>query len=95
VVRQGSAKSSSGVQIPSTPLQKQTKFGLLFICLHIVIKNQVLRTDVTRAHRDLPKGKGVSLSKGCIRYSKPGKIDFKVAKMMLKETQESTGTIYE
>jgi hypothetical protein len=31
VVRQGSAKSSSGVQIPSTPLQKQTGFGLLFL----------------------------------------------------------------
>jgi hypothetical protein len=38
VVRQGSAKSSSGVQIPSTPLQKQTKFGLLF-CLCIIMKN--------------------------------------------------------
>ena len=37
VVRQGSAKSSSGVQIPSTPLQKQTGLGLLF-CLSIIMK---------------------------------------------------------
>ena len=30
VVRQGSAKSSSGVQIPSTPPQKANQIGLLF-----------------------------------------------------------------
>ena len=33
VVRQGSAKSSSGVQIPSTPLQKQINSDLLFLFL--------------------------------------------------------------
>ncbi|MCM3904898.1 MAG: DUF1801 domain-containing protein [Pyrinomonadaceae bacterium] len=58
-----------------------------FIALYI------LRTDVMNAHRDLLKGKGVSLGKGCIRYSKPEKIDFKVVKMLLKATQESTGVI--
>jgi uncharacterized protein YdhG (YjbR/CyaY superfamily) len=41
-----------------------------FIALYI------LRTDVMNAHRDLLKGKGVSLGKGCIRYSKPERIDF-------------------
>ena len=58
-----------------------------FIALYI------LRTDVMSAHRDLLKVKGVSLGKGCIRYSKPEKIDFKVVEMMLKATQESTGVI--
>jgi uncharacterized protein YdhG (YjbR/CyaY superfamily) len=53
----------------------------------------ILRTDVMEAHRDLLQVKGVSLGKGCIRYSKPGKIDFKVVEMMLKATQESTGAI--
>ena len=53
----------------------------------------ILRTDVMDAHRDLLKGKGVSLGKGCIRYSKPEKINFKVVEMMLKATQESTGGI--
>ena len=53
----------------------------------------ILRTDVMNAHRDLLKVKGVSLGKGCIRYSKPEKIDFKVVEMMLKATQESTGLV--
>ncbi len=58
-----------------------------FIALYI------LRIDVMNAHRDLLKVKGVSLGKGCIRYSKPEKIDFKVVEMMLKATQESRGVI--
>jgi uncharacterized protein YdhG (YjbR/CyaY superfamily) len=58
-----------------------------FIALYI------LRTGVMNAHRDLLKAKGVSLGKGCIRYSKPEKIDFKVVEMMLTATEESTGVI--
>jgi uncharacterized protein YdhG (YjbR/CyaY superfamily) len=53
----------------------------------------ILKTDVMNAHRDLLKGKGVSLGKGCIRYSKPEKIDFTVVERMLKATVESTGVI--
>lgn len=47
-------------------------------------------TDVMDAHRDLLKVKGVSLGKGCIRYSKPEKIDFTVVEKLLKATMEST-----
>lgn len=53
----------------------------------------ILRIDVLNAHRELLKGKGVSVGKGCIRYSKPEKIDFQVVERMLKATQESTGVI--
>lgn len=53
----------------------------------------ILRTDVMNAHRDLLKIKGVSLGKGCIRYSKPEKIDFKVVESMLKATVKSTGEV--
>jgi hypothetical protein len=53
----------------------------------------ILRTDVMKTHRDLLKIKGVSLGKGCIRYSKPEKIDFKVVESMLKATVESTGVV--
>ncbi|MBK8048062.1 MAG: DUF1801 domain-containing protein [Anaerolineales bacterium] len=38
-------------------------------------------------------GKGVSLGKGCIRYSKPERIDFDVVEKLLKATQASTGVI--
>jgi len=58
-----------------------------FIALYI------LRTDVMETHKDLLKIKGVSLGKGCIRYAKPGKIDFKVVKSMLKATVKSTGVV--
>jgi uncharacterized protein YdhG (YjbR/CyaY superfamily) len=58
-----------------------------FIALYI------LRTDVMKTYKDLLKIKGVSLGKGCIRYSKPEKIDFKVVEKMSKATQESTGVV--
>jgi len=58
-----------------------------FIALYI------LKKDVMDSHRNLLKVKGVSMGKGCIRYSKPEKIDFKVVEMMLKATQESAGAI--
>lgn len=53
----------------------------------------ILRTDVMDAHRELLKGRGISVGKGAIRYSGPEKIDFKVVEMMLKATVESTGAI--
>lgn len=52
-----------------------------------------VRTDVMKAHLELLKIKGVSVGKGCIRYSKPEKIDFKVVESMLKATVESTGVV--
>src|SRR5512133_216385 len=54
-----------------------------FIALYI------LRTDVMNSHRYLLNIPGVTLGKGCIRYSKPEKIDFKVVERMLRATQES------
>ncbi len=53
----------------------------------------ILRTDVMNTYKDLLKIKGVSLGKGCIRYSKPEKIDFEVVEKMLKATVESTGVV--
>jgi uncharacterized protein YdhG (YjbR/CyaY superfamily) len=53
----------------------------------------ILGTDVLDAHRNLLKGRGVSLGKGAIRYSKPGRIDFRVVEMVLRATRESTGPI--
>jgi uncharacterized protein YdhG (YjbR/CyaY superfamily) len=58
-----------------------------FIALYI------LRTDVMRSHRYMLNIPGVTLGKGCIRYSKPEKIDFKVVERMLQATQESTGVV--
>ena len=51
----------------------------------------ILKQDVMDAHRELLKG--VSLGKGCIRYSKPDKINFDVVKKLLVGTSQSTNKI--
>ncbi len=53
----------------------------------------ILRTDVMKTRRDRLKGKGVSIGKGTIRYSKPERIDFELVESMLRATQESTGKV--
>jgi len=53
----------------------------------------ILRTDVMKTHKDLLKGNGASHGKGCIRYSKPERIDFNVVESMLRATKESTGVV--
>lgn len=53
----------------------------------------ILRTDVMNTHKVFLNIKGVSLGKGCIRYSKPEKINFEVVEKMLKATVESTGAV--
>lgn len=58
-----------------------------FIALYI------LKKEVLDAHRDSLNVKGVSMSKGCIRYSKPEKINFEVVKQLLEETATSSSEI--
>ena len=53
----------------------------------------ILRTDVMAAHKDRLQGKGISVGKGAIRYSRPERIDFEVVKNMLRGTVESTGPV--
>lgn len=53
----------------------------------------ILRTDVMNAHKDLLKGKGISIGKGAIRYSKPERIDFAVVESMLRGTVSSMGPV--
>jgi len=58
-----------------------------FIALYI------LRSDVVKAHAGQLTGKGVSHGKGCIRYSKPGRMDFDVIVSLLKATVASKGQV--
>jgi len=44
----------------------------------------ILKEEVLNQHR--PALEGLSLGKGCIRYSKPEKIDFEVVKQLLADT---------
>jgi len=53
----------------------------------------ILRTDVMQAHADRLKGTGISHGKGCIRYSKPERVDFAVVESMLKATVRSKGDV--
>src|SRR5688572_32854561 len=49
----------------------------------------ILRTDVMATHRGQLKGKGISVGKGAIRYSRPEHIDFGVVESMLRATARS------
>jgi uncharacterized protein YdhG (YjbR/CyaY superfamily) len=51
----------------------------------------ILKKDVLDKFR--PQLKGLSVGKGCIRYSKPEKIDFKIVDEMLRESYLSNGEI--
>lgn len=51
----------------------------------------ILRKEVLDGHRE--RLKGLSLGKGCIRYSRPEKIDFDVVQAMLAETRTNNGPI--
>jgi uncharacterized protein YdhG (YjbR/CyaY superfamily) len=53
----------------------------------------ILRTDVMNAHTDQLQGTGISHGKGCIRYSKPERVDFAVVESMLKATARSKGQV--
>ncbi|NOH02129.1 MAG: DUF1801 domain-containing protein [Chloroflexi bacterium] len=53
----------------------------------------ILRTDVMQAHADQLKGAGISRGKGCIRYSKPERVDFTVVESLLKATVRSEGQV--
>jgi len=53
----------------------------------------ILRTDVMKTHKDQLKGKGVSIGKGAIRYSKPERINFDMVESMLRATVKSDGPV--
>ena len=53
----------------------------------------ILKQDVMTKYKDLLKGKGISTGKGCIRFSKPDKINFEVVEKLLRGTFTSTNTI--
>jgi uncharacterized protein YdhG (YjbR/CyaY superfamily) len=53
----------------------------------------ILKTDVMEKYRSRLQVKGISIGKGCIRYSKPDKIDFDLVRKMLKDTVASTNII--
>jgi uncharacterized protein YdhG (YjbR/CyaY superfamily) len=51
----------------------------------------VLKQDVLDKHRESLKG--LNLGKGCIRYSKPEKIDFEIVKSLLTDSYRSDSDI--
>jgi uncharacterized protein YdhG (YjbR/CyaY superfamily) len=51
----------------------------------------ILKEDVLNKHR--PALKGVNMGKGCIRYTKPEKINFELVRQLLADTVTSTAEI--
>jgi len=55
------------------------------------ISLDILRQDALESQR--PFLSGLSVGKGCIRYSRPEKIDFAVVEKMLAATRDLTGEV--
>jgi uncharacterized protein YdhG (YjbR/CyaY superfamily) len=53
----------------------------------------ILKEAVLDQYRDVLQGVGVSLGKGCIRYSKPGRINFEIVEELLDATLRSDAEI--
>ena len=51
----------------------------------------ILKEEVLNRHRE--KLKGLSLGKGCIRYTKPEKIDYKIVEQLLADSFQSDSEI--
>lgn len=51
----------------------------------------ILKKDVLDRHRESLKG--INVGKGCIRYTKPEKIDFEIVKELLVDSAQSDGDI--
>ena len=52
-----------------------------------------LKQDVMDAHKEQVAGKGISFGKGCIRYTNPEKIVFKIVEQVLVATEKSDAPI--
>ena len=53
----------------------------------------ILKEEVLNQYREALQGVGVSLGKGCIRYSKPGRINFEIVKKLLVDTLRSDAEV--
>lgn len=53
----------------------------------------ILKQEVMDAHKEQVAGNGISFGKGCIRYTKPERIDFKILEQILVATEKSDAPI--
>ena len=53
----------------------------------------ILKQEVMDAHKEAVAEKGISFGKGCIRYTKPERIDFEIVEQMLIANKESDAPI--
>jgi len=53
----------------------------------------IMKQDVMKAHKDKLKGTGISFGKGCIRYTRAERINFKIVEEILNDAETSDGKI--
>ncbi len=53
----------------------------------------ILKEEVLNAYKERLAGKGVSFGKGCIRYSRPERIDFELVEQMLVASETSDAPV--
>jgi uncharacterized protein YdhG (YjbR/CyaY superfamily) len=71
--------------------KKDSEVEIAFASQKQYISFYILKEDVLNKHRHLLKG--LNLGKGCIRYSKPEKIDFNVVEKLLTDSYLSESEI--
>lgn len=71
--------------------QKDSVVEVTFASQKNYIALYILKQEVMNAHKN--RLVGISLGKGCIRYSKPAKIDFTVVRDLLVDTAQSENEI--
>ena len=77
--------------MPGYKRGKDKEIEVAFASQKNYISLYIMRQDVFDKHRDLLAG--LNLGKGCIRYSKPEKIDFDVVRHLLIDSIQSKGEI--
>jgi hypothetical protein len=77
--------------MPSYKKDSEVEIEVAFASQKQYISLYILKEEVLNKHRHLLKG--LNLGKGCIRYSKPEKIDFNVVEKLLRDSYLSESEI--
>jgi uncharacterized protein YdhG (YjbR/CyaY superfamily) len=84
-------KESMDYGMPSYSRDGEVEVG--FASQKNYISLYILKQEVLETYKERLAGVGVSFGKGCIRYSKPERIDFKVVEEMLAASEKSDAPI--
>ena len=84
-----SLEETMDYRVPS--YKRNGEVEVAFASQRYFIALYILRKPVIDAYRDQLKGQ--SIGKGCIRYTRPEKVDFALVEKLLRDTEKAEGPI--